>query len=195
MLLFEAKLFFLLCLVQCQGLNFGERNFLMPIPGDCSILAGAEGSQRLRNLWAFLRPLLRVLESCQALHHRICDVSSSFPAPWPWGHWRDPLGTSWVPLHSAVCQELQSKSISSPISLSFLRWNRFTASIYGTNPSCNCCRIIFVVVYWTLHCKTHDLPLPFSTLKNACTESPQNPGSAAWQDCLYPQRSCLWHTR
>lgn len=65
MILFEAKLFFLLCLVQCQVLWRGAPD---AHPWACSILAGAEGPQGLRNLWAFLSPLLRVLESCQSLH-------------------------------------------------------------------------------------------------------------------------------
>lgn len=65
MVLFEAKLFFLLCLVQCQVL---WRRAPGAHPWPCSILAGAEGSQGLRNLWAFLSPLLGVLESHQSPH-------------------------------------------------------------------------------------------------------------------------------
>lgn len=39
--------------------------------------------------------------------------------------------------------------------------------------------LVVVVVSCTLHSKTHNLPLPFSTLKNACTESTQKP----WWQC------------
>lgn len=144
-----------------SGLGLVERNFLVPIPGNCSHPCWPElREQRLRNLWAFLRHPLRVLKSVKPFIPESLGSEASFlMGPVEGSIWGQP----GVPLLLFVRSYRANPFFT--ISLAFLRWSTFRASIYGTSPSCNCCRInFFVCVYCTLPIKTHDLPLPFSTL-------------------------------
>lgn len=149
LLLFESKLYF--CSVWWNGrawVVLWRGTSCCPSLGIVpSLVTRAEVSQRIRDLWAFLRHLLRVLKSagaCPAPHHWISGIWGFFPN----SQWRDPFGVSLVSLCTLLLFVRRSRA--NPfftISLSLLRWNRFRASICGTSPSCNCCRIIFLLPF------------------------------------------------
>lgn len=193
LLLFEAKLYF--CSVWWNGrawVVLWRGTSCCPSLGIVpSLVARAEVSQRIRDLWAFLRHLLSVLKSagaCPAPHHWISGIWGFFPS----SQWRDPFGVSLVSLCTLLLFVRRSRA--NPFFLPFHChfWGetdlepQYVEQVQAVIAAelFFCCRL--------LHRTTHDLPLPFNTLKNPCTKTTQkNPGSAAWQNCLYPQRSCL----
>lgn len=159
------------------------------------LIARAEGSQRLspdRNLWGFPRHLLRVLKSagaCQALHHWISVIWVLLSQlSGNWGQWRDPFGITPVSLCTFLLFVRRYRANSSLLPFHCHFWGEADLEAQYREPvqAVIAAELVFLLFIAHYTAKPMTCACLLAPLKIPALKPHKKPGSAAWQNCVYP---------